>query len=101
MFSRHSFGWLGIAALLALSSCTHGPEDFCQGWAEDACKAVASCCDSGAAFDEEGCRLDLSRSCQQTTEVERVHAGELVFDSGAASDCLGAISSCEDLRKIQ
>jgi hypothetical protein len=92
------FGWMGIAALLASPSCASDPEDFCASWVEDTCAALTTCCDKGTMFDEQACRLDLSRSCQNTTEVERVHAGELVFDSGAASDCFGSIASCEDLQ---
>ena len=99
MYSKHAFFWLAMATFLSIPACGSGtPEDFCESWAADTCEAVAGCCGSKELFDVEGCRVGLSGSCQDKVEVEKVHAGELVFDSGAASDCFGPISSCEGLQ---
>ncbi len=91
---------LGMAAVGA--SCIHqSPESFCQGWVESTCQAISTCCRGGTRFDMDGCRLGLSRSCQGTTAASKVESGELRFDSGAASDCLGSISSCAEFTSAQ
>lgn len=97
MSSRSVYLWLTAAALLSASACgPSSPEGFCERWAANRCEVLAGCCGSGEKFDEQDCRVGQSKSCQDDVEVEKVHAGELVFDSGAASDCLGSISSCTD-----
>jgi hypothetical protein len=98
MKSKRFFGWVGIASLLVVigtGACGRDPEHFCESVVEDTCQALSSCCKDGAKFDINQCRLNISRGCQQFTNVERVHAGEVVFDSGAASDCFGEVTSCE------
>lgn len=95
-------GWAGIVGMAGLlltsaASCSKSAEGFCQSWVEDTCKAIAGCCKSGKTYDEDQCRIDLSKTCQGMTEVEKVHSGEVVFDSGAASDCFGDIKTCADL----
>lgn len=99
MSSRHVLGWAGIAFLLASSACNRSPEGFCESFVEDTCEAVASCCKGGAKFDVQECRLQLSQTCQQAVDVEGVHQGDVIFDSGAASDCFGEITSCSDINK--
>lgn len=97
MKTTNFFGWVGMALLLATGSCAKDPENFCEGWVEDTCQAIAGCCATGAKYDLENCRISLSNNCQSVTKVERVHAGEVIFNSGAASDCFGTIETCADL----
>lgn len=94
------FGWVALAMLLGtttLGACAKSPEGFCEDWAADTCEAITSCCTSGAKFDPDACRLDLSKSCQSLVDVEAIHAGEAEFHSGAASDCFGSIETCKDI----
>lgn len=90
-------GWVGMALVLATASCAKDPEDFCQSWVEETCKAITGCCASGLKYDLEDCRISLSKSCENATQVEQVHAGSVIFHSGAASDCFGTISTCADI----
>ena len=84
------------AALIALASTgCNNPEDFCAGWVADQCEVLAGCCKTGAKFDLQGCIVGLSDQCQDFVEVEEVHAGEVEFDSGAASTCLGVVETCD------
>ncbi|MFO0616248.1 MAG: hypothetical protein U0414_26880 [Polyangiaceae bacterium] len=87
---------LGLGLLGLASAGCNNPEGYCEGWVADQCDALASCCKSGATFDKEQCILSLSSQCQEFTEVEKVHAGEVKFDSGAASTCMGVVESCEE-----
>jgi hypothetical protein len=98
---KRVFGWVGFAALFTpvFASCAHTAEGFCQGWVEDTCQVLAGCCLSGEKFDPDGCRIQLSATCQTTFDVEKIHSGEYVFDSGAASTCYGTIDACADLAK--
>lgn len=92
------FAWVGFAGLFSpfFTSCSRSVEGFCQAWAEDTCDALTGCCRSGELFDRETCRIGLSNSCQDDVEVEKVHAGEYLFDDGAAGDCFGTVASCSD-----
>lgn len=92
-------GWAGFAGLFLpiFSSCAHSPEGLCEGWVEDTCQTLSTCCISGDKFDLDACRIDLSASCQDKFDVELIHAGERVFNGGAAGDCIGSIESCADL----
>lgn len=83
-----AFGFLG---------CNQDPEDFCNSKVEEICKAVEGCCNSKSKFDMEDCRLSISQSCNGALDVEAVHAGDVVFDSGAASSCFPTIDSCDDI----
>lgn len=86
---------LGAAVVgLATTGCNN-PEDFCAGWVADQCEVLQGCCKSGAKFDMEQCIIGLSDQCQDFTDVEAVHAGEVVFDGGAASTCLGVVETCD------
>lgn len=89
-----SFALLGLGLLAATNGC-NSPEGFCEGWVSDRCEAIAGCCKNSTKFDHELCILSLSQQCQSLTEVENTHAGEVVFDRGAASDCLGTTDSCD------
>jgi hypothetical protein len=80
--------------MLAAASCSKSPEGFCPGWAEDNCQVLSKCCTSDRKFDMQACLLSLSDICQSQVDVEAVHAGDEVFDKGAASTCLGALESC-------
>jgi hypothetical protein len=91
-------GWVGIAFLLAGTSCSHSPEGFCKSWVEETCTTIAGCCRSGTDYDVEECRVSLSQSCEQGVAVEKVHSGELVFDNGAANDCFGSVEVCSDVQ---
>src|SRR5262245_28747867 len=95
-------GWAGFAALFLplFSSCSHSPEGLCDGWAADTCQALTGCCQNGANFDPDGCKIALTESCQQQFNVEKIHAGEVIFSSGAAGDCLGTIETCDDVAKV-
>src|ERR1041384_6708300 len=73
---------------------TRGPEELCEEYVEAACEASARCCREGRKFDRNACRMGLSRTCLELTKAERVHQGELVFNGGAAADCLGDPDSC-------
>jgi hypothetical protein len=86
-------------AVMAGASCSKddNPEDFCQSWVASTCQALTGCCQTGTDFDVDQCRLDLSASCQTSTDATQVEAGEVKFDSGAASVCLGTVTSCPDL----
>ena len=101
MKARHVLGVVGVWAALAVSiaSCHKSPEGFCDSAVEDACQALASCCDSGKKFDVDQCRIQYSKTCEQGVKIEDVHAGSVKFDSGAASDCLGPFDSCTDALK--
>ncbi|APR82217.1 Hypothetical protein A7982_07566 [Minicystis rosea] len=92
------FGWVGLALLISTASCSKSPEGFCESWVEDTCQAITGCCASGSKFDLDQCRIELSQSCQAAVDVERVHAGEVVFHSGAANDCFGTVETCADLK---
>lgn len=87
-------GWIAVGAILAASSCSKSPEGFCPGWAEDNCAVLTGCCAADHKFDKEACVLSLSDLCQSQVDVEAVHAGDEVFDKGAASTCLGALEAC-------
>ncbi|MFT3768562.1 MAG: hypothetical protein QM820_24210 [Minicystis sp.] len=101
MISRHWFVPAAAAALLSTGACAAPkPETFCQDWVSKTCATIAGCCAGGAVFDEQACILELSQSCQKATAVERVHAGEVQFDSVAANECFGVVSSCTDLQHI-
>lgn len=97
MKKTSSFGWVTLAILASTVSCAKSPEGFCEDWAADTCEAITGCCESGATFDPDQCRLDLSAMCQQAVKVEAVHAGEAEFHSGAASDCFGTVETCKDI----
>lgn len=86
-----------VCWLAGLASCSKSVEGFCQSWVEDTCQAVTTCCSSGFKFDLEGCKEQLSKTCQGNGQVEQVHAGDLVFDHGAANECFGSISTCADI----
>jgi hypothetical protein len=98
MTSRFALGWIGIAFLLAGTSCSHSPESFCKSWVEDTCTTIAGCCTRGTTFDEQQCRLSLSATCDDGTAVEKVHSGEVVFDNGAANECFSSPTACSDLQ---
>ena len=94
-------GVVGVVAVLGVASCSHNdPESFCQGWVESTCQALTTCCQSGTKFDPNECRLSLSSSCQEATQATKVEAGEAQFDSGAASTCMGTVSSCADFAAL-
>jgi hypothetical protein len=88
-------GSLGTAALVAAAaSCSKSPEAFCQDWVSSTCHSLAGCCQGGAKFDAEECRISLSRTCEEAIPVARIHAGEVSFDSGSATACLASFASC-------
>lgn len=89
-----------LALALGLGSCAKSPEGFCESLAEDTCEVLATCCESGAKFDPDACRLDISNNCQKSLNLEQVHSGEVIFHSGAAGDCSGSIETCKDLDKL-
>jgi hypothetical protein len=91
-------GFVGIAALLLGTSCSHKPEDFCQSWVQNTCAAITGCCTAGDSFDTEACQISLSDKCLSATAVDKIQGGELKFDYGAAGDCFGTISSCADFQ---
>lgn len=93
-FLRAAFAAL---ALLGTAGCDSAPESFCSGWVSDTCDAIAGCCKGGAKYDRGLCVVELSSYCEEATRVEDVHAGGIVFDSGAASDCFPSVDSCEDV----
>lgn len=74
--------------LLSLASCSVKVTDFCEGWASDACGALADCCEGGGTFMEEDCPRILYTSC--VTRIPYDH----VSDRGAARACLGTIGAC-------
>lgn len=90
-----------FVAVLGASGCQSSPEGYCESLAADACDVLAGCCKNGAKFDHETCILAISAGCQDTLRVEDVHRGDVVFDSGAASDCFGGIETCDDLDKAR
>ena len=94
------FGWVGMALLMSTTSCANSPEGFCESWVEETCQAITGCCAAGHKYDIDECRIELSASCQQAVDVERVHAGEVLFNSGAASDCFVKVESCADLADL-
>jgi len=98
-----TIGWAGFAALFMplFASCAHSAEGFCDGWVEDTCQAITGCCAKGEQLDLEACRIQLSDVCQQQFDVEKIHSGEYVFDSGAASACAGDIKTCDDFLGLQ
>lgn len=85
---------LGLALFGVAGGCS-SPEGFCESWVADRCEVLSGCCKNGSKYDHELCILSLSQSCQALTQVEDTHAGEVVFDSGAASTCLGSMDSCD------
>lgn len=99
MSFKKVLGWLGFGALFlpVFASCAHNPESFCESWVEDTCQALKGCCPSELKFDPEGCRLQYSAACQSALDVEKVHSGEYVFDSGAASSCFIDVATCSDV----
>jgi hypothetical protein len=101
MKTTNLIGWAGIsllfASVLTTGACSKSAEGFCQSWVEDTCKAIAGCCKAGKTYDEDECRLELSKSCLDTVDLEQIHSGERVFNAGAASECLGSVEKCADL----
>lgn len=87
---------LVMCALGALG-CYTDPEDFCQSKVEQICNVLEGCCTSKSKFDMEECKLSISASCNNSYNVAGVHAGEVVFDPGAADSCAGSIDSCDDI----
>jgi hypothetical protein len=89
--------------LPAFASCTKeiSPEAFCSGWVEDTCQVRAGCCEGGATFDLDECRLELSDACQSIVDVEKIHSGEYVLDLDAAGECLGQIPTCGSVKAPQ
>lgn len=85
-----------MCALGALG-CYTDPEDFCKSKVESVCNVLAGCCNSKSTFDMEDCKLSGSSSCMSAYNVQGVHAGDIVFDPGAADSCIGSINSCDDL----
>jgi hypothetical protein len=80
------------------AGCSHpDPESFCQSWVGSTCDAIADCCTGGAKFDPNDCRLQLSSTCQAMTQATRVQAGEVKWDSSAASACFPVVGACSDL----
>ncbi len=96
-FSFHKGGRWVLFALLSFGgiSCSSDPESFCASKVEQICKVLADCCNGSAEFDMEGCELQVSTGCSGQLAVEGVHAGDYVFDEGAANSCYGALDSCE------
>jgi hypothetical protein len=89
---------VGLMAVTASASCSHDdPEGFCKSWVESTCQALAGCCHTGTKFDPDECQIELSRSCQTSTDASAVEAGQVKFDSGAASTCLGTVTSCSEV----
>ena len=85
------------AIMAAGASCSgNNPEAFCQDWVESTCQAISTCCQDGTRFDMDGCRVGLSESCQSNTGATLVETGQASFDSGAASACLGTVTSCSE-----
>jgi hypothetical protein len=99
--STLAVAWAGILLVVGAPSCSRGPESFCQSWADDACTAVSGCCTGSTRFDVETCKIRLTGSCQDGLDLPRIHGGEVVFDRGAASDCLGTTTSCADLQNTE
>lgn len=97
-FSFKGGRWV-LFALLSLGGigCSTDPESFCAEQVEQICKVLAGCCNGSAKFDQEGCELQISAACENQYNVEGVHAGEYVFDSGAADSCYGNIETCDDI----
>ncbi len=94
-FLSRVVGVVGLMVVTAGASCSHDdPESFCQSWVESECQALAGCCHGGTMFDPNECRLGLSQSCQASTDAKEVVTGQVKFDSGAASTCLGTVTSC-------
>jgi len=87
---------VATACVASFSGCSDPPEDFCTGYVEEVCEVLTGCCIDGASFDRNGCVVQMTSFCQSTMRVEEVHAGGVVFDSGAASTCIGTIETCED-----
>lgn len=102
--TTYFIGWAGIGMLLGTAlttaSCAKSAEGFCQSWVEDTCKAIAGCCKSGKTYDEDQCHIELSKQCLDALDLEQVHSGERVFDSGAASECFGSIETCADMEAL-
>lgn len=88
---------LAAIALVGAAGCDSAPESFCSGWVSDTCDAIAGCCKNGAKYDRGRCIVETSAFCNDATRVEDVHAGYVEFDSGAASDCLPSVESCDDV----
>lgn len=97
IMNKKSGRWWLLFLFMGAASCSSSdPEDFCASRVADTCKALSGCCGAGAKFDQEGCEIEASAQCQKSFPVEGVHAGEYVFDEGAASTCLGSVSTCEE-----
>jgi hypothetical protein len=90
--------WVWALSALALAGCNQSPEDFCKSKVEQVCQVAAGCCSSSAKFDDTACAVQASEGCEKTFQVEKVHAGDVVFDSGAADTCYGSIETCDDLQ---
>ncbi len=86
---------------LGLLGCNTDPEDFCNSKVEAICKVLEGCCDSKSTFDPEQCRLSVSQGCETSLRVEDVHAGDVVFDSGAADGCYPKFETCDDVTSAQ
>lgn len=86
-----------VVCAVGFLGCNVDPEDFCNAKVEEICKAVESCCNSDSKFDPEECRLSVSAGCESALKVEDVHAGDVVFDSGAAGTCYPKIEGCDDV----
>jgi hypothetical protein len=87
-------GALGGALLLWATSCSTDPEAFCQSWVVSTCQSLSKCCKGGPKFDLEDCRIQMSRTCQQATQVNLVMSGDAKFDSDAATTCLAPFATC-------
>jgi hypothetical protein len=88
--------WLLIGALGAVSCSGSNPEDFCASRVVEICQALSGCCAGTAEFDQDGCELEVSESCENAIPIERVHSGEYVFDGGSASICFGSTTTCQE-----
>ncbi|APR75617.1 Hypothetical protein A7982_00963 [Minicystis rosea] len=89
-------GWLAAALLLGGASCSASASDVCNAWAEDTCKAVGECCGDGTVIDSSACTANLFEHCRDAIRMTWADAPLISFDSGAAKDCLGSLSSCSD-----
>lgn len=96
-FSFKGGRWVLFILSMSGLSCSSDPETFCASKVEQICKVLADCCNGSAKFDMEGCELQVSAGCEASLQVEGVHAGDYVFDEGAANTCYGKLETCEDI----
>lgn len=89
--------WLLLVCALGGVSCAQDPENYCASRVEQICKVLTDCCNSKSNFDNEACELQLSGGCESQLKVEEVHAGDFLFDEGAANNCFGTIDSCDSV----